>query len=378
MAKTAFLASSLLLLQSLTVVLSGSVIPRDDDDVEKGFSRVPEDPEIPPRTCDPDCKDAAYNLPENFYPYRNDIFTILFGRPGALESNPTTPASEILTRELTETLPYLIHQFGNVDDVKIPALVKEGVPLLVKDVLGLVGGQDDPNGGKITQWARKIAPKAICQFYAVAALPATEAASDTIYYANQNQAGKPTTSDQDYFLQPAYGPLAHRDDITIKYNAKFPALFGKAAAAFVQDRTTYVRDPDFSQYRQTPTAPGNPKFKDQIRTLLYQFKHTEQWSQTTPQDYLDNAYYLGYHYEYCLVRTPPLPFPLFTCSTSPFSLPCQHPYPHTQTQTTHLHFSPFIFTFYPLYFPLPPLPLSSSPFSTCLIPPHTHPKTPNF
>ena len=189
------------------------------------------DPEPPSRPCDPSCKDPTYQLKDQIYPDKENLCVITLGRPGLYQSQANPNIRNILGQYLDESLPYLLAQ-TITDSKRIPGLTKLGRGLLVDATLSSPKQKDVVNTAKLQKYINSVAPKAACGFFAAATVPILGVAADTIFFANQpSYAEDPnsfsTTHDQDYFLQPAVGPLAHAEfELNVHYSAKFPALFG--------------------------------------------------------------------------------------------------------------------------------------------------------
>lgn len=290
MLSSPILSSSLLLLQYLTVSVWGTPTPQADDFGDR-FPTIPDDPTPPPRPCDAaGCRDPTYQLPPSFFPGQ-DIFVILFGRPGRYQSTSKPDINQILKGYLQDSLPYFLKQLAPVPS-KIPDLVKEGIPLLVNAILSTLGANDMKDVPKLQAWAKKVYPKASCDLFAAAALPAYLAGFDTVYFANNpkqvlDYGAKPSIPELDYFIQPAYGPISHNDGVTIFYNAKFPAFFGQRHVVS-EGRDVFVRSPAVSH---SQASLSNPEFNALVRHLLYQFGHVKKWSEV---DYLDSDYEMQY------------------------------------------------------------------------------------
>lgn len=273
------------------------------DDSDLPFPIIPPAPEPPSRPCDPFCNDPTYQLKDQIYPDKENLWIITPGRPGLYQSQKNPDIRKILGHYLDESLPYLLAQ--TVADPKcIPDLTHWGRWLLVDATLSIPKEKDAVNTAKLQKYINTVAPKAACGFFAAAAVPILGVVADTIFFANQpNFAEDPnsfsTTHDQDYFLQPAFGPLAHAEfELNVHYSAKFPALFGTNPTA-QEGRDLYLRSPaTASKYRVTPQSAGNPAFKKQIRNLLHQFGETKQWAAV---DYIDTDFQLRYLEEYCKV-----------------------------------------------------------------------------
>lgn len=287
-----FSLSSILLLQCLTSAVVGVPIAQDEDDFpDRDFPPFIEDPQPPSRPCDAQgCRDPTYGLlQDEIFPGQN-IFVITFGRPGRVQSSPGQNISTILTSYVEDGLPYFLKQL-NPTPKDIPALVTEGAPLIVGAVLDFAEAKDVSNSQKLKAWAEKAYVKAPCDLFAAATLPVLEPALDAVYFDNNpNQdleyGQKPTTTDLDYFIQPVFGPISHRDGITIYYNSKFPT-FQNGIWVANQARDVFVRGPDVSHYRSTPTSPGNRQFKYLVLALMRHFGTLTQWSAV---DYLDNEF----------------------------------------------------------------------------------------
>ena len=150
---------------------------------------------------------------------RRNIVTI--GRPGLYQSETNPDINRVLGTNLKETLPYFLNHIVS-DKKTVPALVTAGSPLLLDAVVAIAKETDvAPNAAKLKAWATSVDPKAPCDTFAAAAVPINSVIGDI---ANARE-GKATTHQQDYFLQPAYGPISHRDDIVIHYKSKLPAFF---------------------------------------------------------------------------------------------------------------------------------------------------------
>lgn len=294
MPSLSFFSSSFLLLQAITPLVFCAAIPGDEE-APNGLN-----PEAPPRGCDAyGCPDPTYYLQDpTLIPDKTDVFIINFARPGKYQDTPKPDVNKILTDYLSTSSPYLLNQL-NVDKKSIPALVNEGVPLLVDAVLSITQSKNVADGGKALQkWSQKIEPKSPCGLFAAAAVPASLIAFDAVYFAN-NANGVPTTNDLDYFLQPAFGSFSHDNDVSVHYNAKFPDFFSQKRSTNV-DRNVYVRLAESAaKYRASPSSAGNPEFKKLVLVLLRQFGQVKQWAAA---DWVDTAFGLGYLNEYCKVN----------------------------------------------------------------------------
>lgn len=302
-------ARSILLLQSVAPLALGIALPGG----EPPFP--PEEPEPPFRACAPFCQNPTYQLAEpNIYPNRN-TWIVTIGRPGLYQSEANPDIKKILGTYLKESLPYFLNQIVS-DNKTVPDLVAAGSPLLIDAVIAIANETDvAPNAAKLKAWATSVDPKTPCDAFAAAAVPILSVVGDTVYFANPRE-GNVTTHEQDYFLQPAYGPISHRDDIVIHYKSKFPAFWGANPTTNI-DRNVYVRG---SEACYSSAAPA---FEAQIKDLLAQFGQLKQWAEPDV-DYVDTIYQIRYLKAYCEVNisklTPLLPRP----TPPPF--------------TSHLHF----------------------------------------
>lgn len=309
MRSTLFFSSSLFALQCIYPLVLAMAIPDEipdeipDDSDPRYQPIIPPDPEPPSRPCDPFCNDPTYQLRDQVYPDKENLWVITPGRPGIYQSQTNPDIRKILGQYLDESLPYLLAQTVT-DSKRIPGLTKWGRRLLVDATLSIPKEKDVVNTAKLQKYINTVAPKAACGFFAAAAVPILGVAADTVFFANQpNYAQDPnsfsTTHDQDYFLQPAVGPLAHAEfELSVHYSAKVPALFGTNPTT-QEGRDIYLRSPaTASKYRATPQSAGNPTFKNQIRDLLHQFGQTKQWAAV---DYIDTDFQLRYLLGYCKV-----------------------------------------------------------------------------
>lgn len=303
-----FSLSTLLLLKCLTSPATGVPVSQDESDdalTRGGIPYIPQGPQAPPRPCDEEgCRDPAIQLSQDDVFPGQDIFLIVFGRPGRIQSSPGKDISTILTSYVEDSLPYFLKQLTPVPK-DIPAAVKEGAPLIVSAVLDFSQRKDAKNAQKLKAWTKKVYGKAPCDLFAASTLPPLEAALDAVYFANNptqefEYGQKQISHDLDYFIRPAYGPIATRDGVTIRYNSKFPA-FQNGVNVVNHARDVFVRGPDDSQYRSTPAGPGHIEFKRLVQTLLYQFGHVAQWATV---DYLDDEIDLKYLLGYCKVCHP--------------------------------------------------------------------------
>lgn len=293
-------ARSILLLQSVAPLALGIALPGGVP------PPPPEDPEPPFRACAPFCQNPTYQLAEpNIYPNRN-TWIVTIGRPGLYQSEANPDINKILDTYLKESLPYFLNQI--VSDYKtIPDLVSTGSPLLIDAVLSIASETDvAPNAAKLKAWATSVDPKAPCDAFAAAAVSVNSVVGDTVYFDNPRK-GNTTTHEQDYFLQPAYGPISHRDDIVIHYKSKFPAFWGSNPTTNI-DRNVYVR----SGGACYSSSSGLAAFGAQIKDLLAQFAQLKQWAEPDV-DYIDTVYQIRYLKAYCEV--------------SIFSKPFSHPAP---------------------------------------------------
>lgn len=300
--------SSILLLQCFTTAVAGAPTAQDwDDEEDQGdysdrFPPYIEEPQPPSRPCDAQgCRDPTYRLNQDEIFTGQNIFLILFGRPGRIQSSPGEDIRKILTSYVEDSLPYFLKQLTPAPS-SISTLVNEGAPLIVEAVLDFSKARDIKDPSKLKAWTEKAYAKAPCELFAAATLPVLEPALDAVYFQNNPKqeleyGQKPTTHDLDYFIQPVFGPMSHRDGITIHYNSKFPK-FQRRAQVANQGRDVFVRGPDVSQYRSTPSTSGNYKFKYLVLTLIRQFGHLAQWSAV---DYLDSEIELQYLVGLCKV-----------------------------------------------------------------------------
>ncbi len=284
MPSSSFTSSSLLLLQSIAPFVLGSAIPGSVP------PEPPPEPEPPFRACAPFCDNPTYKIAEpDIYPGK-DIWIVTIGRPGLFQSEAKPDISKVLATYENEALPYFLNQVV-ADNKTVPALATIGIPLLVDTVTSIAKRTDvAPNVDKLKAWTQQIAPKEPCDFFATAAVAILSVVGDTVYFANPPE-GTPTTRDQDYFLQPAYGPLSHRDDIVIHYNSKFPAFWDQTPTTNI-DRNVYLRT------SQSCSKNSSPDFEAQMRLLLLQFVQLKQWSEV---DYVDTVFQIRYLNEYCKV-----------------------------------------------------------------------------
>lgn len=290
-------ASSILLLQSVAPLALGIALP--------GGAPPPplEEPEPPFRACAPFCQNPTYQLAEpDIYPNRN-TWIVTIGRPGLYQSEANPDINKILGTYLKESLPYFLNQIVS-DNKTIPDLVSAGSPLLIDAVIAIASETDvAPNAAKLKAWATSVDPKAPCDAFAAAAVSINSVVGDTVYFGNPRE-GKTTTHEQDYFLQPAYGPISHRDDIVIHYKSKFPAFWGANPTTNI-DRNVYVRS-SAACY----SSSGLVAFEAQIKDLLAQFGQLKQWAEPDV-DYIDTVYQIRYLKAYCEVsiskksRPPP-------------------------------------------------------------------------
>lgn len=296
-------ARSILLLQSVAPLAFGIALPGSEPPI------TPEDPEPPFRGCAPYCPNPTYQLAEpNIYPNRN-TWIITIGRPGLYQSEASPDINKILGTYLKESLPYFLNQIVS-DNKTVPDLVAAGSPLLIDAVIAIASETDvAPNAAKLKSWATSVDPKTPCDAFAAAAVPINSVVGDTVYFANPRE-GNATTHEQDYFLQPAYGPISHRDDIVIHYNSKFPAFWGANPTTNI-DRNVYVRSSEACY------SSSGPDFEAQIKDILAQFGQLKQWAEPDV-DYVDTVYQIRYLKAYCEVnisnstpyspRLTPLPF----------------------------------------------------------------------
>ena len=297
-----FSLSSILLLQCLTTAVAGAPTAQDGGDFSDRFPPDIEEPQPPSRPCDAQgCRDPTFRLDQNEIFPGQIIFLILFGRPGRIQSSPGEDISKILTSYVEDSLPYFLKQLTPTPS-NISTLVKEGAPLIVEAVLDFSKAKNIKNSKKLKAWTEKAYVKAPCDLFAAATLPVLEPALDAVYFQNNpnqdlNYGQKPTTHDLDYFIQPVFGPISHRDGITIHYDSKFPKFQNRVQVAN-QARDVFVRSPDVSHYRSTPSSSGNHEFKRLVRTLIRQFGHLVQWSAV---DYLDDEIDLQYLLGLCKV-----------------------------------------------------------------------------
>lgn len=279
---------SILLLQSVAPLALGIALP--------GYPPIiPEDPVPPFRACAPFCRDPTYQLAEpDIYPNRN-TWIVTIGRPGLYQSEKNPDINQVLATYLNESLPYFLDQIVS-DNKTVPALVTAGSPLLVDAVIAIANETDvAPNAAKLKAWATSVDPKAPCDAFAASAVSILSVVGDTVYFANPRE-GSATTHEQDYFLQPAYGPISHRDDIIIHYNSKFPAFWGTTPTTNI-DRNVYVRsNKTCAKYRA-----GEAAFEAQIKDLLTQFGQLKQWA-VPDVDYIDTVYQIRYLKAYCVVN----------------------------------------------------------------------------
>lgn len=282
-------AGSILLLQSVAPLALGIALPG-------GFPPdPPPEPEPPFRACAPFCRDPTYQLDEpDIYPNRN-TWIVTIGRPGLYQSEKNPDINQVLGTYLKESLPYFLNQIVS-DNKTVPALVTAGSPLLVDAVIAIANKTDvAPNAAKLNAWATSVDPKAPCDAFAAAAVPIHSVVGDTVYFANPRE-GNATTQEQDYFLQPAYGRISHRDDILIHYNSKFPAFWGTNPTTNI-DRNVYVR----SSETCAKYSAGYAAFEAQIKDLLAQFGQLKQWA-VPDVDYVDTVYDIRYLKAYCVVN----------------------------------------------------------------------------
>lgn len=281
-------ARSILLLQSVAPLALGIALPGGEP------PPPPEEPEPPFRACAPFCKNPTYQLAEpDIYPNRN-TWIVTIGRPGLYQSEANPDIKKILGTYLKESLPYFLNQIVS-DNKTVPGLVSTGSPLLIDAVLAIASESDvAPNAAKLKAWATSVDAKAPCDAFAAAAVPINSVVGDTVYFGNPRE-GNATTHEQDYFLQPAYGPISHRDDIVIHYKSKFPAFWGANPTTNV-DRNVYVRSSEACY-----SSSGLGAFEAQIKDLLAQFAQVKQWAETDV-DYVDTIYQIRYLKAYCLVN----------------------------------------------------------------------------
>lgn len=281
-------AGSILLLQSVAPLALGIALPGDPP-------ITPDDPEPPFRTCAPYCRDPTYQLSEpDIFPNRN-TWIVTIGRPGLYQSETNPDINQVLGTYLKESLPYFLNQIVS-DNKTVPALVTVGSPLLVDAVIAIANETDvAPNAAKLKAWATSVDPKAPCDAFAAAAVSINSVVGDTVYFANPPE-GNTTTQEQDYFLQPAYGSISHRDNIVIHYNSKFPAFWGTTPTTNI-DRNVYVR----SSKTCAKYGTGQAAFEAQIKDLLAQFGQLKQWA-VPDVDYIDTVYQIRYLKAYCLVN----------------------------------------------------------------------------
>lgn len=281
-------AGSILLLQSVAPLALGIALPGS---VPPEFS----EPEPPFRACAPFCLDPTYQLYEpDIYPNRN-TWIVTIGRPGLYQSEMNPDINQVLGTYLNESLPYFLNQIVS-DNKTVPALVTAGSPLLIDAVIAIANKTDvAPNAAKLKAWATSVDPKAPCDAFAAAAVSIHSVVGDTVYFANPPE-GNATTQEQDYFLQPAYGTISHRDDIVIHYNSKFPAFWGTNPTTNI-DRNVYVR----SSETGANYSAGYAAFEAQIKDLLAQFGQLKQWA-VPDVDYVDTVYDIRYLKAYCVVN----------------------------------------------------------------------------
>lgn len=282
-------ARSILLLHAVAPLALGIALPGSAPPIS------PDEPNPPFRACEPFCRNPTYRLAEpDIYPNR-DTWIVTIGRPGLFQSEAKPDINEVLGTYLEESLPYLLDQIVS-DNKTVPGLVSTGSPLLIDAVLAIASESDvAPNAAKLKAWAASVDPKAPCDAFAAAAVPINSVVGDTLYFGNPRE-GNATTHEQDYFLQPAYGPISHRDDIVIHYNSKFPA-FWEANPTTNVDRNVYVRSKE-ACYRSS----GLGAFEAQIKDLLSQFAQLKQWAEPDI-DYVDTVYQIRYLKAYCLVNS---------------------------------------------------------------------------
>lgn len=280
-------ARSILLLQSVAPLALGIALPGGEPPI------TPEDPEPPFRGCAPFCPNPTYQLAEpNIYPNRN-TWIITIGRPGLYQSEANPDINKILGTYLKESLPYFLNQIVS-DNKTVPDLVAAGSPLLIDAVIAIANETDvAPNAAKLKAWATSVDPKTPCDAFAAAAVPINSVVGDTVYFANPRE-GNATTHEQDYFLQPAYGPISHRDDIVIHYKSKFPAFWGANPTTNI-DRNVYVRSSEACY------SSSGPAFEAQIKDILAQFGQLKQWAEPDV-DYVDTVYQIRYLKAYCEVN----------------------------------------------------------------------------
>lgn len=298
-------ARFILFLQSVAPLALGIALPGGE------APSPPEEPEPPFRACAPFCRNPTYRLAEpDIYPNR-DTWIITIGRPGLYQSETNPDINNVLGTYLKESLPYFLNQIVS-DNKTVPALVTAGSPLLIDAVVAIAKETDvAPNAAKLKAWATSVDPKAPCDAFAAAAVPINSVVGDTVYFANPRE-GKATTHEQDYFLQPAYGPISHRDDILIHYKSKFPAFWGTTPTTNI-DRNVYVRSSETCA-KYSSDAAGHAAFEAQIKDLLTQFGQLKQWA-VPDVDYIDTIYQIRYLKAYCLVNyfsTPPPSPPPFS------------------------------------------------------------------
>lgn len=286
-------ARSILLLQSVAPLALGIALP------DLGPPPIPEDPEPPFRACAPFCQNPTYQLAEpDIYPDRN-TWIVAIGRPGLYQSEAKPDIKKVLGTYLDESLPYFLNQIVS-DNQTVPALVSAGAPLLIDAVIAIASETDvAPNAAKLKAWATSVDPKAPCDAFAAAAVSINSVVGDTVYFGNPSK-GKATTHEQDYFLQPAYGPISHRDDIVIHYKSKFPAFWGANPTTNI-DRNVYVRTSEACYSKS-----GLVAFEAQIKDLLAQFGELSQWAEPDV-DYIDTVYQIRYLKAYCeviILNTP--------------------------------------------------------------------------
>lgn len=247
--------------------------------------RPPEEPEPPFRACAPFCQNPTYQLAEpDIYPNRN-TWIVTIGRPGLYQSEVNPDINKILDTYLKEFLPYFLNQIVS-DNKTIPALASAGSPLLIDAVIAIAYEADvASNAEKLKAWATSVDPKAPCDAFAAAAVSMNSVVGDTVYFGNPRE-GNATTHEQNYFLQPAYGPISHRDDIVIHYKSKFPAFWGANPTTNI-DRNVYVRSSEEVCY--SSSRSGLVAFEAQIKDLLAQFGQLKQWAEPDV-NYIDTVY----------------------------------------------------------------------------------------
>ena len=297
------IARSILLLQSIAPLALGIALPGGE------APAPPEDPIPPFRACAPFCRNPTYQLAEpDIYPNRN-TWIISIGRPGLYQSETNPDINKILGTYLKESLPYFLNQIVS-DNKTVPALVTAGSPLLIDAVIAIANETDvAPNAAKLKAWATSVDPNAPCDAFAAAAVSINAVVGDAVYFANPPE-GKATTHEQDYFLQPAYGPTSHRDGVVIHYKSKFPAFWGTNPTTNI-DRNVYVR----SSETCAKYSAGDAAFEAQIKDLLAQFGQLKQWAEPDV-DYIDTVYEIRYLKAYCVVNIF-YPFPAWVFTKRP-------------------------------------------------------------